>query len=212
MRLQLPAPLDTAPGASNPLAVVLRGPTGVGKTEVARRILHFTGSRMDGLIILDDGWARGERRYRGGQARYEDLRGLSDRVVVLELGWGEPIDGSFLGATRNPSEWAEVLRSEGRELRLFRLTARPKDIVARAEGRFAKSGAGMRAQDAKHWIRMYNRHPDVFGLPERLGIAEVFVDTTALMPDQVAEVILAKLRGRFGREATASETVKPADR
>jgi len=212
VRLQLPAPVDTAPGASNPRAVALRGPIGVGKTEAARRILELTGSSPEGLIDLDQGWARGERRYAGGQARYEDLRGRPEPVIVLELVWGEPIGEGFPGATRNPSEWADILTDEGRELRLFRLTARPAVIIRRARVRFAERGKGPTARDAKHWIGMYNRHPDVIGLPERLGIAEVFVDTTALMPDQVAEVILAKFRGRFGRGASASETVKLADR
>ena len=189
---------ETVPGAANPLAVVLHGPTGVGKTEVAKRILHATGSSMEGPIVLDDGWAWGERRYGGGQARYEDLRGLTDHVVVLELGWGEPIGEGFPGATRNPAEWAQILTNEGRELRLFRLTGRPAEIVRRAKERFAKTGEGARAHDAKHWIGLYERHPDVVGFSKRLGTAEVVVDTTGLTPEQVAEVILTKLRVKRG--------------
>ena len=186
---------EVVPGAAKRLAVVLRGPIGVGKTEVAWRILRATGNSLEGLIDLDQGWARGERRNAGGEARYEDLRGLTDHLVVLELVWGEPIGEGFPGATRNTREWAETLIDEGRELRLFRLTARPGVIVRRTRARFAERGQGPTAQDAKHWIRRYKRHPDVVGLPGRLGTSEVVVDTTGLMPEQVAEVVLGKLRG-----------------
>jgi len=186
---------ETVSGPANPLAVVLRGPMSVGKTEVAKRILQATGSSVEGPIVLDDGWAWGGRRYVGGQARYEDLQGLADHVIVLELGWGEPKGEGFPGATRNPEEWAEILMNEGRELRLFRLTARRADVVRRARRRWAEQGHWATARDARRWIAWYERHPDVVGLPKRLGTAEIVVDTTRRTPELVAEVILAKLRG-----------------
>jgi len=114
---------------------------------------------------------------------------------VLELNWGEPIGEGFPGATRNPWEWAEILTNDGRELRLFRLTARPAEVVRRARERFAKRGQGPTARDARSWIAWYERHPDVVRLPTCLESVEVVLDTTRLTPELVAEVILAKLRG-----------------
>lgn len=69
--------------------------------------------------MLDDGWARGEKRF-SGSTRYGDLSGQPE-VLIIELGYGEPADEKFLGATKNPREWLNSLEQEGREVFFFML-------------------------------------------------------------------------------------------
>lgn len=178
-----------------PLAIVLRGPVAVGKTTVGRALLREAGSTVREPVILDVGWAPGERRFNGGSARYEDLRKLpSSGVVVIELGWGEPIGEGFKGATRNPGEWAEVLREDGRELRLFRLRARRREVIDRAEHKLTKPLHRFDTSHVLHWFSRYEKDQDVKSLPSRLGLAEEIIDTTQLTSEQVAKVILGRLQ------------------
>lgn len=114
------------------VAIILHGPPCTGKTTIAaelRRLFHA------GFISLDNGWAPGEFRHRGGPSRYADLAQAPEPVLVVEIGCGEPFDLSFPGATRGASEWVNVLRTSAREIWPFLLTATWKDVLQRLDER-----------------------------------------------------------------------------
>lgn len=177
-------------GVTHKLAILLRGPTGIGKTTIARALLRKLGATLQEPIVLDHGWGYGERRFNGGTGRYEDLRGHQDDVIVVELGWGEPAGEGFQGATRNPAEWFNILQQEGRDLFLIRLEADSAELVRRAEHRCRP-----RARDcALHWQGRYDKDPDLVSLPSRLGTMEHVIDTTYMSVEDAATEILARTR------------------
>ncbi len=93
--------------------------------------------------MLDDGWGPGEKRF-SGPIRYGDLSGQPD-VLIIELGFGEPVGEKFLGATKNPREWLSSLEQEGREIFLFVLHIERSECLRRvtARGNMHPAYAGM---------------------------------------------------------------------
>jgi hypothetical protein len=85
-------------------------------------------------VSLDTFWGPGQKRF-AGHCRYWDLRDQPD-VLIIELGYGEPHGGSFLGATKNPREWVSILENDGREIFFFLLQ------VSQCEGQRRKIAKG----------------------------------------------------------------------
>lgn len=103
-------------------AIILRGPPTAGKTTLANAVCARFGETDSAHVILDSGWGLGEQRHSGcSESRYADLRDPR-RLMVIELGYGEPADSSFPGATLNPAEWIAILEEEQRELFFFCLS------------------------------------------------------------------------------------------
>ena len=115
------------------VAIVLRGPPGAGKTTVANALQDHFGLPKNSHVVLDRFWGKGEKRY-AGSCRYWDLRDQSD-VLIIELGYGEPVDESFPGATKNPREWIRILENDGREIFFFLLQIPQSETVRRVSSR-----------------------------------------------------------------------------
>ena len=98
-------------------AIILRGPPCGGKTTVAVALRQRLPSNH--FVSLDDGWGVGELRFLAGEA-YSDLNTGAD-VLLVELGFGEPVGEAFAGATRDPMKWLNVLANGGRSVHLFLL-------------------------------------------------------------------------------------------
>jgi hypothetical protein len=109
------------------VAIVLRGAPGAGKSKVANvlQLLYPKNSRVE----LDRYWGQGEKRF-SGTCRYWDLQNEPD-VLIIELGYGEPADGSFPGATKNPREWITVLENDGRAVFFFLLEVSESEALKR---------------------------------------------------------------------------------
>jgi hypothetical protein len=122
--------------AGRKIAIILHGPPCTVKTTLfeclARR---FPGAVS--YISLDDGWVEQNSYRLAAEGRYADLATDSHQILVVEVGCGEPIDLSFPGATRNATEWVDVLRRAGREIFPFLLTADWDDVVDRLDTRYA---------------------------------------------------------------------------
>jgi len=118
-------------------AIILRGPPAVGKSKTREKLLERLRSLSPPIsgthIYLDDGWGAGEVRLSASP--YSDLVAVHEDVVVIELGCGEIYTRAQLnnqvlwlldarpGATRNPREWVNILKSQGRDTRSFLLWA-----------------------------------------------------------------------------------------
>lgn len=118
---------------SRKVAIVLRGAPGTGKTTIWNALSEHFGHSKSGLVRLDDGWGRGERRF-SGSARYADLDGQPE-VLVIELGYGEPEGEGFAGATKNPREWLAALEREGRAVHSFVLNVDKEECLRRVAAR-----------------------------------------------------------------------------
>lgn len=168
-------------------AMIFRGTPGVGKTTVAREALRLLGRPGDSPISLDDGWVRLEFRYegRGGPASYEDLRGRGEDVLIAELGWGEPSDTSFEGATRNPGVWRSVLEADGRAVIHVLLKADRKEEVTRLSSR-----EGCSVEQASNYIEEFWKRPGMADFDVALGIRGRTIDITTTSPQEAAEELL----------------------
>jgi predicted ATPase len=127
-------------------AIILRGPPAAGKTKTTEALLQRLGLPSPPVpgkrISLDDGWGTGEIRLSPDP--YSDVAAASEEVVILELGCGEiyfraQLDSQACwlldarpGATRNPKEWVDLLKSQGRDTRSFLLWA-PWAFIQEAE-------------------------------------------------------------------------------
>jgi shikimate kinase len=177
------------------LAVVLRGPIAVGKSTVANELLAHFNQCPGQLVNLDDGWANrpdesGRRYTRSGGERYRDLVGRAEEVLVLELAHGEPSLcqlRSEPGATLNPQEWADLLRLDGRQIKLFFLYAESNESERRLKKRGEFDFAFLRKSHELHATAAWRE------LPSRIGVEEYVIDTTNLSPREVAQQILSIL-------------------
>lgn len=116
------------------VAIVLRGAPGAGKSPVADALRERYTLPKSSHVSLDTFWGPGQKRF-AGHCRYWDLRDQPD-VLIIELGYGEPHGGSFLGATKNPREWVSILENDGREIFFFLLQ------VSQCEGQRRKKAKG----------------------------------------------------------------------
>jgi hypothetical protein len=164
---------------SAPVAIVLHGPPGAGKTQTISELCGRHTSGTVRVVSLDDGWlASGPQahtfRYRPGQDRYRELREATEPVLLIELACGEPEDLTFPGATRRPDEWVDVLRQAGRRLFVFLLWTDWDDAVQRLTDR--------------HFHRPHGRR--LFGLWEQLGVYALYEHRSVIVtfPESVEEV------------------------
>jgi hypothetical protein len=159
---------------TQPIAVILRGPMGVGKTTIGQAILSKGGFHGSRPILLDDGWLINAWRYSTtGTSRYRDLATSTLPVLVAELGCGEPVDLLSNGATRNPMEWMRVLQSVGREVYCFRLWSSWCEIEERMRG-FRPA----EILQAKLWYCAYDKNDPVVTFPPGVEISEHQIDRT----------------------------------
>lgn len=128
-----------------------------------------------------------EFRYegRGGPASYEDLRGRGEDVLIAELGWGEPDDMTFEGATRNPGVWRSVLEADGRAVIHVMLKADRKEEVTRLSSR-----EGCTAEQASKYIEEFWKRPGIADFDAALGIRGHTIDITTTSPQEAAEELL----------------------
>ena len=115
------------------VAIVLRGPPGAGKTSLANALQALYRLPRNSHVVLDAFWGKGEKRI-ASSCRYWDLRDQSD-VLIIELGYGEPLSESFTGATKNPREWISILENDGREVFFFLLQISQSEAVRRVSRR-----------------------------------------------------------------------------
>lgn len=129
------------------VAVVLRGPPCGGKTSIAEMVLNRFRDDAS-LAILDRFWWTGEKRYLG-HCRYWDLVD-ERRLLIVELGYGEPRGNVFLGATRNPKEWLTILEAAGRKVLFFQLWAPWEEVRARLIKRGSRDPDASRPDHARY--------------------------------------------------------------
>jgi len=122
-------------GHDQSVAIVLHGPPAVGKTTIGEEIVRrFPGNAK--LISLDAGWGCGDARHSGGSRRYADLALATDKILVIELGCGEPADMASQGATQAAAEWIQTLRGANRTIRAFLLWIEWPEARARLAARY----------------------------------------------------------------------------
>lgn len=170
------------------VAIVLRGAPGAGKSPVADALRERYTLSKSAHVSLDTFWGPGQKRF-AGRCRYWDLRDQRD-VLIIELGYGEPHDGSFLGATKNPREWVSILENDGREIFFFLLQ------VSQSEGVRRKKAKG----DPMYPSEVYNRceaegecSRTVFSALLGNGHAEETINTEETNLDAVVERITTKV-------------------
>jgi hypothetical protein len=56
-------------------------------------------------------------------------------MLILELGYGEPEDESYPGATKNPREWISILENDGRDIYCFVLQIPEAETLQRVQRR-----------------------------------------------------------------------------
>ena len=167
-------------------AIVLRGPPCGGKTKVKDVLLGRLHSTH--FVSLDNGWGKGEARFQGVDP-YADLR-VNVNILIIELGFGEPVGEMFAGATRNPSGWLRVLADEGRTVHLFLLKPPLGEVFRRIEHD--------RHSDSQLYFRCAALQYEPNGVcsaeifKERLGGAyqEVCVDTSLESESETARRIM----------------------
>lgn len=90
---------------------------------------------------------------------------------------------------KNPTEWSQVLRQEGREIFLVRLEANKEILLRRVRGR--ESALGYSSYWAVMGIHAYfgERSPAILALPELVGERELVVDTGSITPDMIVKCV-----------------------
>jgi hypothetical protein len=172
-------------------AIVLRGPPCAGKTTVKDVLLRRLPSRH--FVSLDDGWADGESRAQDDDP-YADLR-VDAQVLIIELGFGEPVAQRFAGATRNPAKWLGVLSEENRSTYLFLLKPPLAEVLRRiAVDRSIAMHAYYRTA-AHRYESGGVCSPTAFGARLGEGFTETYIDTSSESAVQSADRIL-KVVGR----------------
>lgn len=177
------------------LAVVLRGPPCTGKSTIGCKLATWLGAPA--VVVLDERWGHGELRHRlRGIGRYPDLDSNAP-VLVIELGVGEPADGSSRGASRDPMEWVEILEDAGRRVWFFMLWASEDVLVERAKERERKRG--------EPWVDKVRAICAVYRQGELSNTAfeaqldgrkEETLDTGAATEEFLVDCILVRVRGR----------------
>jgi hypothetical protein len=172
---------------SSRAALILRGPPCGGKTTIATRIRQRLPSSH--FVSLDDGWGTDEIRFRGADA-YADLDSGAD-VLLVELGFGEPLGEAFLGATRDPMKWLNVLADSGRSIHLFLLKP-PLDELRR---RIARDRDSSMQQYFFAAALRYERGgicaAELFADRLTAGYRETLIDTSAEPVSAVADRVIA---------------------
>lgn len=164
---------------------MLHGPPGVGKTCVGKKLLERLGEATDSLVILD--LPPGEVSCAGC---YPELEGRSERVLVIELMSGEqfPPDPTKRQPTRNPREWLQLVRAQGREFYAFLLWA---EWDAVAERRRPRGPAHL--EERRVWYDRFRKRSEEVCFPEWAGISEERINTMGLGPEEIADFILCRI-------------------
>ncbi len=170
------------------VAIVLRGAPGAGKSPVADALRKRYPLSKSSHVSLDTFWGPGQKRFVG-HCRYWDLLDQPE-VLIIELGYGEPAGGSFLGATKNPREWVSVLENDGREIFFFLLH------VSQSEGARRKKAK----RDPVYRLEVYKRYERegecshiVFSALLGNGHSEETIDTEKTSLDSTVDQIVTKV-------------------
>jgi hypothetical protein len=182
--------VDSPPMCSR-VAIILRGPPGAGKSRVATLIQERCSWVRH--VTLDDGWGPGEFRYRGGRLRYQDLAHAAEQVLLVELGWGEPLDQSSPGATTNPDEWYKVLLNAGRFVRPFLFCADEETARSNIRDRMRREGrpSWVEEREMQVWRNYEARHPQ-FTFPPPEDYAEETVIVGGSSYEEIAEEVMRR--------------------
>jgi hypothetical protein len=177
---------------SKRFAIVLLGPAATGKSTTFMAIDKACRASGDSacMVNLDDGWGPGEIRRTGTREdRYADLIGRSASILVVELACGEPNfgQGPEEGASRKPQDWYNVLKDDGRDVRIFRLDA-PHDV---REDRLKERSWGDDMRTICHMIA--TKIVREWKVADKLGVTDQSFDTSKEKPEQIAEHILKSL-------------------
>ena len=167
--------------------VLLHGPRGVGKTRVGDVLLGRIG-RDASRAILD--LPSGEVRSAGC---YPELEGRRERMLLIELESGEPCppNSAKRQPTRNPAEWLQVIREQGRQFSAFLLWAEWCVVAERLRPRGPAA-----VEEGRVWHKRFEKRREEVCFPGSAAICEERIDTTGLGPEEVADLIL----GRIGEE------------
>jgi energy-coupling factor transporter ATP-binding protein EcfA2 len=112
---------------------------------------------------------------------------VPEDFLIIELTAGEPVDWSSPGATKNPREWVDILKDEGREIRAFLLCA---EQTAWEQRRSMKAPQG--DPGARLLYDLYSSEP-WRRFAEAAGVQEEAIDTTNLSEDEVTKVVWDQL-------------------
>ena len=114
------------------VAIVLRGAMGTGKSDIWEKLQKHFGEDKSECVVLDIEWGLNEKRSstKTPATRYQDLINCRE-FLIIELGYGEPLDKKSFGATKNPQAWIKLLEQGGREIFFFLLEAKLRVCLQR---------------------------------------------------------------------------------
>src|SRR5262245_55980415 len=171
-------------------AIIFRGPPAVGKSQVIDFLMSQVDQGKAARMNLDEGGGFGEARRlgKGTAASYADLR-TPEELLFVELVWGEPGDGSFLGPTQNSKEWVKILRDDGRLVCSFLVWAAEKEW----EQRLLAKNPNASVTENRVYYNRFKPGAEASNFPAVSGISEEQIDTTSLTLAQVKALFKTKL-------------------
>jgi hypothetical protein len=110
-------------------AIILRGPPAIGKSTIKDCLLKKLALGEEAFLNLDKGQA----------SQIPDRE--SQEILILELAYGEDTPPSTrYGLTRNPKQWVESIRSQGRDIQSFLVYAEWAKAQQRVRSKWREDG------------------------------------------------------------------------